>query len=123
MSFLKERAHLTALANNYLVCFLKKKPARISRIKYQSINGLFYASNYTATFQFHLLFCRSGLLESSGMTIKGVKSSSDPDLRATVPVSSFGRISSVLVINVEEVIFLNTIYCKTDSILVIHVPQ
>lgn len=57
------------------------------------------------------------------MTIKGVKSSSDPDLRATVPVSSFGRISSVLVINVEEVIFLNTIYCKTDSILVIHVPQ
>lgn len=36
------------------------------------------------------------------MTIKGVKSSSDPDLRATVPVSSFGRISSVLVINVEE---------------------
>lgn len=55
------------------------------------------------------------------MTIKGVKSSSDPDLRATVPVSSFGRISSVLVINVEEVIFLNTIYCKSDSILVI--PQ
>uniref|UniRef100_K1RUW6 Uncharacterized protein n=1 Tax=Magallana gigas TaxID=29159 RepID=K1RUW6_MAGGI len=49
-----------------------------------------------------LLNVRSGLLESSGMTIKGVKSSSDPDLRATVPVSSFGRISSVLVINVEE---------------------
>lgn len=123
-SFSKERAHvlyLTALANNYLVCFLKKKLARIITIKYQSINGLFHASNYTATFQFHLLFCRSGLLESSGMTIKGVKSSSDPDLRATVPISSFGRISSVLVINVEEVIFLNIIYCKSDSILVI--PQ
>lgn len=58
------------------------------------------------------------------MTIKGVKSSCDPDLRVTVPVpsvSSFGRISSVLVINVEEVIFLNTIYCESDSLLVI--PQ
>lgn len=67
------------------------------------------------------LICRSGSLESSGMTIKGVKSSCDPDLRATVPVpsvSSFGRISSVLVINVEEVIFLNTVYCDLDTLLV-----
>lgn len=55
------------------------------------------------------------------MIIKGVKSFSDLDLRAIVFVSLFGRIFSVLVINVEEVIFLNIIYCKIDLILVIYV--
>lgn len=60
------------------------------------------------------------------MTIKGVKSSCDPDLRATVPVpsvSSFGRISSVLVINVEEVIFLNTVYCDLDTLAISKTPM
>lgn len=93
----------------------------MSWIKYLLINGLCYVLNYIVIFQFYLLFCRLGLLESLGMIIKGVKSFSDLDLRAIVFVSSFGRIFSVLVINVEEVIFLNIIYCKIDLILVIYV--
>lgn len=53
-----------------------------------------------------LLNVRSGAMEKSVMMIKGVRNSSVPDLRLTLPVpsiSSFGQTSSVVVIGVVEV--------------------
>uniref|UniRef100_K1PVS4 Uncharacterized protein n=1 Tax=Magallana gigas TaxID=29159 RepID=K1PVS4_MAGGI len=52
------------------------------------------------------LYSESGAMEKSVMMIKGVRNSSVPDLRLTLPVpsiSSFGQTSSVVVIGVVEV--------------------